>query len=82
MRRGHAQRLTSARQPAAAGARTTSPPGGLGPIQASRARRQRAQPPLIEDGPEFGASNFGDQELYVLVTAKVDRTFYALVKCG
>jgi len=80
MRRGHPQWLTSARQPAA-GARTTSPPGGLGPIQASRARRQHAQPLLIEDGPEFGASNFGDQELHVLVTAKVEGTFYALVKC-
>ena len=34
-----------------------------------------AQPLLIEDGPEFGASNFGDQELRVLVTAKVDGTF-------
>lgn len=51
------------------------------PIQASRARRQRAQPLLIEDGPESGASNFGDRELHVLVTAKVDGTFYALVKC-
>jgi hypothetical protein len=75
MRRGPPQWSTSARQPAAAGARTTSPPGGLGPIHASRARRQRAQPLLIEDRPEFGASNFGDQELRVLVTAKMGGTF-------
>lgn len=77
MRRGHPQWLTSARQPASPppGAKTTSPPGGVGPIQASRARRQRVQPLLIDDGPEFGASNFGAQELSVLVTAKVDGTF-------
>jgi hypothetical protein len=51
------------------------------PDPGQRARRQRAQPLLIKDGPESGASNFGDQELHVLVTAKVDGTFYALLKC-
>lgn len=51
------------------------------PDPGQRARRERAQPLLIKDGPASGASNFGGQELHVLVTAKVAGTFYALVKC-